>query len=246
MKMGKLPDIIIKENPRSLAHVCADIIASTADASIKKKGSFAIAISGGSTPRPIHRLLAREPYISDIPWDKMHLFWVDERWVPYQDPASNYGTAKEDFLDMVPLGPTQIHRMPVETTPEDGAKQYQKDLIDFFNIKGKRFPAFDLIILGIGKDGHTASLFPGQHALCEEEKMVMAIIGGDPFVYRLTLTLPVLNNAGKILFVVSGKGKSEILSKVLTQRHIKLPAQLVKPVNNELTWLVDRAASSKL
>jgi len=238
--------ILFLENSTDLARAGAGIFVSTAKRSIEEKGYFAAAISGGSSPRRLHRLLVKEPYLSGIPWERTHIFWVDERCVPEDDPASNYGAAKGDFLDLAPIPPGHIHRMPGETPPEQGALNYQEELMDFFRLNKGELPVFDLILLGIGTDGHTASLFPGHGALQERERLVTAVRGGHPNVSRLTMTFPVINNAGKILFIVTGKGKSGIINKIFNKAHKSLPAQMIQPVKGELIWLMDREAASLL
>ena len=157
--------IIIKDSPDSLAREAAEIFVAMARESVAHRDHFSVAISGGSTPRHMHKMLAEDPYLSEMPWYKTHIFWVDERCVPENDPASNYGAAKSDFIDRVPVPKVNIHPMPCRVSPEDGAIRYQRELIDFFQSGDDRFPVFDLIFLGIGTDGHTASLFPGQRAL---------------------------------------------------------------------------------
>ena len=238
--------ILFLENPRDLARTGAGIFASAAKRGLEEKGYFTAAISGGSSPRPLYRLLIKEPYLSGIPWSGTHIFWVDERCVPEDDPASNYGAARGDFLDLTPIPPDHVHRMPGEAPPEHGALNYQEELKDFFRLNRGELPVFDLILLGIGPDGHTASLFPGQASLGEKEKLIVAVKGGDPLVSRLTMTFPVLNNAKNIIFIAQGRGKSRILKEVFNQRQKSLPAQMIQPVRGELIWLIDREAASLL
>ena len=240
------PEIIIKDNSTDLAVAAADIFTATAKECITHTGRFTIALSGGSTPRTLYRTLAEEPYYSLIPWDKIHIFWVDERCVQQNDPASNYGAVKKDLLDRVPIPIEQIHPMLGEAFPEKGAVEYQRELRAFFRIKNGEFPVFNLIFLGIGKDGHTASLFPGQKALEERERLVTAVKGGNPDVSRITLTFPLLNHAEKIIFLVSGNGKALILKAIFEDNAAQLPAQKVRPINGKLTWLIDREAGSLL
>ena len=199
-----------------------------------------------TTPRLFYRMLALEPYVSEIPWDKMHIFWVDERCVPENDAASNYGAAKKDFLNRVPISETQVYPMPGKLPPEDGARTYQKTLMDFFHLRYGQFPTFDQIFLGMGADGHIASLFPEHVALDEKEKLVVAVKGGDPYVSRLTMTLPVLNRARQIVFLVSGKGKAAALKRVFEGDQAILPIRKIRALEGELTWLLDREAASLL
>jgi len=194
----------------------------------------------------MHRMLAEEPHSTKTPWGRTHIFWVDERCVPEKDRASNYGAAKRDFLDKVPIPAGHVHPMPLEASHEEGALIYQQKLMDFFQLEAGQFPIFDLIFLGIGKDGHTASLFPGQKALDETEKPVIAVKGGDPDVNRLTMTYPVLNRAKQIVFLVTGKGKAAVLKTIFEVAGAGLPARTVNPINGKLTWLIDRDAASML
>jgi len=238
--------IIIKDNPNHLAQEAVKLFFKTASESARKKGVFTVAVSGGSTPRQMYRLFVKEPYFSEIPWDKTHLFWVDERCVSYSHQYSNFGAAEKDFINNIPIPDENVHPMPVESLPEVGSVAYQDVLIDFFNLEQRGLPRFDLIILGIGKDGHTASLFPGQSALDEKERLVVTVKGGNPEVSRLTMTLPVLNNAREILILVSGEQKAETLKTVLESNQAMLPVQKVRPISGILKWLIDLEAASMI
>ena len=240
------PQITIKDTPIDLARTAADLFSMGAKECVAKNGRFVVAISGGTTPRLFHRTLVKEPYVSNIPWDKTHIFWVDERCVPDSDAASNYGTSKKDFLNRAPIPKTQIYPMPGTLSPEDGARKYQKALMEFFNLKYGQFPTFDLICLGTGTDGHTASLFPGLKTLDETERLVIPVKGGDPAVSRLTMTFPVLNRAKQIIFMVSGKNKADIIQTILEFPKARLPAQRVQPLDGTLTWLLDSVSASML
>lgn len=245
-KMIPKAHITVKDTPTDLAGTAVDIFRMSANECIAKNGRFLVAISGGTTPRLFHRMLVQEPYVSEIPWDKMHIFWVDERCVPENDTASNYGASKKDFLNRTPISKTQFYPMPGRLPPEDGARKYQKTLMEFFHLKYGQFPTFDLIFLGTGKDGHTASLFPGQKALDEMERLVISVKGGEPYVSRLTMTFPVLNHAKKIIFIVSGKNKADIVKTILESPKARLPAQRIQPLNGTITWLLDRESASIL
>jgi 6-phosphogluconolactonase len=205
-----------------------------------------VALSGGSSPRPMHRLLGEEPYLSEIPWHTTHIFWVDERCVSINDPASNYGAARADFLEGVPIPENQVHPMPADLYPEEGAVAYEKELVEFFQTGPSEIPVLDLICLGIGNDGHTASLFPGHRALDERKRLIITARGGEPAVDRLTMTLPLLNNARNIVFVVSGKEKAMILKAILDGSSPRFPAQMVSPVAGQLTYLLDKDAASMI
>jgi 6-phosphogluconolactonase len=154
--------------------------------------------------------------------------------------------AKKDLLDVIPIPKMQVHPMPGELAPQHGALKYQQEIIDFFQPRVGKFPIFDLIFLGIGTDGHTASLFPGQIALHEKEKLVVAVKGGKPDVSRLTMTLPILNSARHLVFMVSGKEKASVVKTALEQSQVKLPAQRIHPLNGTISWLLDRDAASLL
>jgi 6-phosphogluconolactonase len=239
-------NIVIKRDISELAEASADIVISCAKESVSKRGRFVPAVSGGSSPRPLYRLLAEGPYVRKMPWNKTHIFWVDERCVPVKDPASNYGTAKGDLLDKVPIPTAQIHPMPVDDPTGKGILAYQHELETFFHPEEGDWPVFDLVILGIGTDGHTASLFPGSPSLEEKEKWVVAVKGGDPDVSRLTMTLPVLNAARKVVYLVSGRRKAEIIKRIFTVGKPPLPAARIRPVSGDLIWLIDQEAASLL
>jgi len=171
---------------------------------------------------------------------------VDERCVPADSPESNYGTAKRSFVDKVPIPQTHVHRITCELSPKVSAKEYQKTLIDFFALKGTRMPRFDLIYLGMGADGHIASLFPGQKSLYEKEKLVVAVKGGNPNLDRISMTLPLLNQGRHIVFLITGEEKARTVRTVLEERITQLPARKIQPLKGRLTWLMDRAAASLL
>jgi 6-phosphogluconolactonase len=240
------PRIFISDTSEKVASKGADLFVLRAKASVKTRGKFFVALSGGSTPRPMHRLLIQEPYWSEMPWGQVHVFWVDERCVPVADPASNFGAAKEDFVRQASIPAGQLHPMPGEMAPELGAMKYQEELVSTFQLIRGEFPIFDVILLGVGADGHTASLFPHQKALNETERMVVAVKGGEPNVSRLTMTLPVINKAREIVFLVSGKEKARAVKAVIETEDQGLPAQKVTPVNGVLTWLLDHDAASQL
>jgi len=238
--------IIIKDDPILLAKQAAEIFVASAIRSVNKRGRFSVAISGGSTFRVMHKRLAREPYVLNIPWGKIHIFWVDERCVSQDSHKSNYGTAKRDFINKVPISKTHVHFIECESSPEISVKEYQKILRDFFSFERTRIPRFDLIYLGMGVDGHIGSLFPGQKTLCEKEKLVVAVKGGDPRANRISMTLPLLNQARHIVFLITGEEKANTVQAVLEGKKLRLPAQKIGPPNGRLTWLLDRGAASLL
>ena len=239
-------EIIIESDAIQLANKGAAIFCQCAKDSIDRNGCFSVAVSGGSTPRAMHRLLGQEPYLFEINWQRTDIFWVDERLVPLEDPASNFGAAKTDWLAKIPIPANQVHPMPGQRQPEVGASEYQLELEKYFHDRQPKFPIFDLIFLGIGTDGHTASLFPGDTAAQTTDKWVLGVKGGDPDVFRLTLTLPVLNQARSICFMISGNSKAAVMNTVFKNPDVQLPAQLVRPLNGKLLWLLDQAAASLL
>ena len=238
--------VFIEPDLATLAKKGAAIFSRIASESVVVRGAFAVALSGGSTPRPMHRMLCEEPYLSEIPWARTNLFWVDERCVPVHHPASNYGAATVDFLRSVPIPETQVHPMPVHLSPEQGAAAYQEEIVRWFWSHSQKFPVFDLIFLGIGTDGHTASLFPGQNALSEKERLVVPVSGGNPHVDRLTMTFSLINTAREVVFLVSGREKGEILKSIIQGPPDRFPAQMVRPLRGNLIWLMDREAASQL
>ena len=191
-------------------------------------------------------MLASPACLASIPWEKVHLFWVDERCVPADDVRSNFGTARKDFLSQVPIPEKNLHPVRGEFPPEKSAKDYESELIGFFRLEEEEFPAFDLIFLGMGADGHTASLFPGDKALLEEKRRVLAVRGGLPTLDRITMTRPVLNRARRIAFLVAGREKAQTVRAVVSGDDPSVPAGMIRPSQGELVWLLDRAAASLL
>jgi 6-phosphogluconolactonase len=214
--------------------------------SIASKGTFSVAISGGSTPRSLYLLLGSDYYIRTIKWLHVHVFWADERCVPQDDEQSNFKLAHDAFLSKVPIPDGNVYRIKGKESADDGARAYEHALGEFF---GKSvLPVFDLIMLGLGEDGHTASLFPDSLALAEEERFVVAVPKQPPEPDRITLTLPVLNNAFQIIFLVAGSAKAHILQEVLEDPDARkrYPAGLVCPARGKVTWLIDNAAAGLL
>jgi len=235
--------IIIAADADDLACRAAELFKNAARAYVDQKGRFVAALSGGSTPRGMYRLLASPPALTEVPWEHTHLFWVDERCVAPSDPESNLGTAWRDLLRYLSLPPENIHIVRGDFPPEEAADEYQMELTWFFQLGEGEFPIFDLIFLGMGKDGHTASLFPGQSGLHEESRLAMAVKGGTPDVYRTTLTFPVLNRARRIVFLVAGMDKAETVKALLEGAQPDLPAAKIKPLQGEVIWLLDQEAA---
>ena len=217
---------------------------------IAERERFTVALSGGSLIKLLCPPLVAEPLRSQIDWAAWHVFWADERYLPLGHPESNYSLARDHLFDHVNIPPSQVHA--VETAAADpaaAATAYQATLHRVFQPSPGQLPRFDLIMLGMGEDGHTASLFPGHPFLLETERWVAPVFDSPkPPPERITLTLPVINNARQVLFIVAGEGKADTLQKVLDSNSMTdaLPSQLVQPVHGELHWFVDEAAAAKL
>jgi 6-phosphogluconolactonase len=204
-----------------------------------------VALSGGSTPKLLFELLAdpNEPFRDQIPWPDIHFFWSDERHVPPDDPDSNYRMANEAMLSRVPVATNNVHRVPSENpNATEAASEYEQTLVQ---ITQQPLPRLDLIMLGLGTDGHTASIFPGSEVLHENNRLVAAPWVEKFQTYRITMTLPLLNNGASVVFLVSGAEKATIVKEVL-QGPEKYPAQAVKPTNGELLWMLDEDAASDI
>jgi 6-phosphogluconolactonase len=217
---------------------------------VADSGRARIAISGGSTPKAVFETLADPtlPWHSRMPWGSLDLYWVDERCVPPDHAESNYRMTREALLNKVPLLPGQIHRMEGELEPERAADRYESELRNSFRLEGAERPRFDLIALGMGSDGHTASLFPYTEALHELDRLVAANRVPQKDAWRITLTWPVIDHASSVFFLVAGADKAEILKEVLTgpRDPERLPSQLIWPVSGILTLILDKAAAALL
>jgi len=236
-------DIRILNTPQELFQAAAAEFIALASAAIRDHGKFTVALSGGSTPKSLYSVLAR----SALPWDKIFFFWSDERHVPPDHPESNYRMAKEALLSKVPVPPENIFRVRAEEKNANVvAKDYEEALKLFFRLRPGEFPRFDLILLGLGPDGHTASLFPNTAALNETKLLVVANWVEKFKANRITFTYPVLNNAACVIFLVSGADKADMVRTVLEDGRADLPSQRVHPVNGRLLWLLDKGAASKL
>jgi 6-phosphogluconolactonase len=229
-----------------MAEKGATLFAMDAKRNVKDRGRFLVALSGGGTPRPLFRKLKDEPFRSTIPWSKTHILWVDERCVPSTDEASNYGAALKDFIGAVPIPESQVHPMPGHLAGNKGAALYEKVLQYTLITSEEKLPVLDFVLLGIGIDGHTASLFPGREALEESKRWVLSVKGGHPKVERLTLTFPIINHARKILFMAAGKEKAPIVKKVVELHDKQYPASWVRPSMGKTIWLIDQDAASLL
>jgi len=241
-------EVRILEDANKLAQEAAIEFARLAAAAVHEKELFAVALSGGSTPRSLYSLLATEPWLSQLPWPRMHFFWSDERHVPPDHPDSNYRMVDEALFSKVPIPPENIHRIRgEESDPAQAAVEYEQELQNFFRLTAAQLPKFDLALLGLGTDGHTASLFPDTAALNERGHSVVANRVEKLNTWRITLTLPILNNATNVMFLVSGPAKANILRAVLEpDRAAQYPAQLIRPTAGRLLWLVDIEAAALL
>lgn len=245
---GSRGEVRVFATPDDLARAAAETFQRLTIEAVEERGHATVALSGGSTPRQMGQLLAQPPFREQVPWAALDIFWGDERWVPETHPDSNAGAARAAFLDQVPIPPERIHPFPtVDLEPVAAAAAYEQ-LLRAVPSGATDLPRFDLIFLGMGDDGHTASLFPGTAAL--EEHSALAVAHHVPKLNstRLTLTVPVLNAGGHVIFLVAGDSKAETLAMVLDgpERPTDLPAQLVKPDSGRLVWLVDRAAAARL
>ncbi len=232
--------------PQDLSHAAAEEVIRAVTEAVAHRGRFTIALSGGSTPKNLYTLIAAN---ANLPWDRMFFFWGDERHVPPDDPESNYRMTKESLLSKVPIPPENIFRVPAENPDAAAvAEAYEQTLRKFFAVAPGEFPRFDLILLGMGPDGHTASLFPETAALKEKSHLVVANWVEKLKTHRITFTLPVLNAARCVAFLVSGMDKAAVLREVLEgdAPGEQYPSKLVRPSDGKLIWFVDRAAASEL
>lgn len=229
----------------SLSRAAAALLVRQANLAVAARGRFSVALSGGATPRRTYELLAAPPWVDQVPWDRVHVFWGDERCVPGNDSRSNARMAQEAWLDHVPIPGDQIHPMNCALDPAAAARQYEAQLREFFSGEP---PILDLVRLGLGLDGHTASLFPGTAVLKEAEHWAAAVYRAEPDPCRVTLTAPLINQAAVVAFLVAGGAKAGVLREVLhgPRDPARLPAQLIQPHHGELLWLTDLAAAAEL
>lgn len=243
MALLQSAQVTVARDAQALMTAAALRVAALSEAAIQRHGRFTWALAGGSTPRSLYALLAQPPFISSVNWSRVEFFWGDERCVAPDHPDSNYRMARETLLDSIRPDPARVHRMLGEEPPSAAALAYEAELHDHFGLRmGSPPPSFDLILLGMGVDGHTASLFPHSLALRETQRWVTF----DPLAKRLTLTRPVLNAGAQVLFLVSGTNKAARLKQVLEGPDEGLPAQRIRPEHGRLTWLLDAAAAAEL
>jgi 6-phosphogluconolactonase len=240
------PNVLVFDDSAEVARAGTRRFVDLSREAIFARGRFSVALAGGSTPKIIYELLASDQYRNEVEWEHVHVFFGDERCVPPDHKDSNYRMASEAMLASVPLPRAHIHRMIGEGDAVANARLYEDELREFF--AGADWPSFDLIMLGMGDDGHTASLFPGTRALAEQQAWVTANWVEKFNTFRITLTAPAINHAAHIMFIVTGAGKADRLPEVLTGARDpeRLPSQLIKPVNGTLEWFTDKAAAAKL
>jgi len=236
-------DVRVFADVDELSLRAAEAAVATINESVRNNGSFSVALSGGNMPRTLYRLLSSR-FRDEIPWTKVHVFWGDERYVPLADPQSNYRMARETSLDAVPCPAGNVHPMPTELpNPEVAAREYEKTLRSYFS---KDWPRFDLVLLGLGEEGHTASLFPGSPALNESKRWVVAVKAPAKPALRLTLTLPAITGASNIYFLITGSNKAEALHHVLTGSPDpkSYPASGIRRAKGTVIWWLDQAAAA--
>ena len=246
--MTAQPEVRILESPQALFHAGAEEFVRLANEAVRARGRFTVALAGGSTPNNLYTLLAGSGK-DLVPWDKICFFFGDERHVPPDHHDSNYRMACETMLSKVPVPRENVFRVPAENPDASAAAYaYEQTLQKFFHLKKGEFPSFDLVLLGMGPDGHTASLFPHTSALHDQMRLVAANWVEKFKTYRITFTYPVINHAGWVIFLVAGVEKQEVLREVLHGKSApeQLPSQGVRPVNGRLIWMVDQAAAGKL
>ncbi len=250
MAQGTQVSYRVSDSAADLSRMAAEHLVEQIKLAVAQRGKARVAVSGGNTPRATFELLANpaEPYFAQMPWDRLELYWVDERSVPPDDKESNYRMTREAMLDKVPLSPDRVFRIEGELDPEEAAARYESVIRGQFRLEGAEVPQFDIISLGMGDDGHTASLFPHTQALHEFTRIVVANHVPQKETWRVTLTLPVLLHARDVFFLVEGAGKASVLKEVLLgpydpESH---PSQLVRPENGRLLFLLDRASAASL
>jgi 6-phosphogluconolactonase len=242
---GERGQVVVTHNAAALADVAATLIAKTTVKAVDEHRQVFIALSGGSTPKAMGSLLVQPPYVTDVHWDTVTFFWGDERWVPLSSPESNAGEAKRGFLDQVPIPPQQVIPFDTESRDPESAAAAMEEKIRSL-VPGSPTPRFDLIILGLGDDGHTASLFPDTAAIQEHNRLVTAHYVEKLEAHRLTFTPALINAAKHVVFLVSGAGKAKVLADVLDGGIDVDRLPVIRPTDGTLTWMVDQAAAAEL
>lgn len=243
--------VVVVDDADALAREAAEEFERRAIAAVASRGRFTVALSGGSTPRRLYTLLADPAgaFHKTISWSRVHLFWSDERHVPPEDSRSNYRMARETLISRVPIPPDNVHRIEAELPDAaEAAARYDAGLARFFSLSPGEFPRFDLMLLGVGPEGHTASLFPGTKALEVRDRRVVESWVPKLNAFRITMTIPVFRRAAAVLFLISGEDKAPVLRTVFDPKGPPdaLPCQLIRPDTGDLIWLVDRPAAAGL
>lgn len=231
--------------PESLSETAARLFVKRSRRAVQVQNQFSVALAGGHTPERTYQILSQPPFRDQVPWAKAHVFWSDERCVPPDNPHSNARMAHQALLDHVPIPPDQIHPIRRGRNPRQAAEEYERLLRSFF---AGKLPCFDFILLGLGENGHTASIFPGTQAVEEQERWVIAVYVAEQAMWRITMTPLLINQAAMVAFLVAGTAKARVLQRVLDgpfEPH-DLPAQLIQPVSGNLDWIVDEQAYQEL
>jgi 6-phosphogluconolactonase len=250
--MPRHVEVTIKVSPdtAALAAATAELFTESAKTAVAARGVARIAVSGGSTPKIVFKMLAdpSHPFLTEVPWDKLQLYWVDERCVPPDHAESNYRMTKEAMLTQIPLPAANVHRMEGELDPEEAASKYEAEIRNSFKLEGAETPTFDLVLLGMGPDGHTASLFPHTEGLNEMARIVIPNHVPQKDAWRVTLTWPVIVQGREVAFLIEGKEKTEMAKTVFTGPYDPetYPAQLIRPASGKLTLMMDVAAAAGL
>lgn len=238
-------ELHIEKDAKALSASLAEWINNYIQQVLAKQDRFTFVLSGGSTPKALYALLAESPYKESIPWEKLHFFWGDERAVPFEDSRNNAKMCYDELLDKVPVKAENIHIMRTDISPEESAAEYEKVVKAYF--EGSE-TTFDFVLLGMGDDGHTLSLFPGTEVIHEQHALATSFFLQAQDMYRITLTAPVVNDAACVAFLAAGAGKAEVLKQVLNgDRNVDLyPSQIIQPEKGQLHWFVDEAAAALL
>lgn len=245
MNLNQKNNIYIFQTAETLAKEAADLMIKISKLAIEKKGRFVLSLSGGTTPEYLFTLLTKIPYRDEIQWDKTFVFWGDERCVPSDNKLNNANRAKTLLLNHIDIPSINIFPIPVDIEPKEAAQKYENSIKEFF---GNNTPRFDLIFLGLGEDGHTASLFPESNLVFEDKRLTSEVYVEEQIMFRITMTPYLINQAHNIIFLVEGENKAKVLKTVLTgpRQSNKFPAQVIEPEDGSLYWLVDNKSAALL
>ncbi len=243
--MNQQNNISVFATTAALAQATADLMIAIAKNAIENRGRFIVSLSGGTTPEYLYTLLTKPAYRDKIPWNKTFVFWGDERFVPPDDKQNNAHMAKTFLLDHVDIPAINIYPVPVDAEPAVAAEKYEASIKKFF---GEQTPRFDFMLLGLGENGHTASLFPGTDVVFENRRLVKEVYVAEQHMFRITMTTALINKANNIIFLVEGENKAAILKTILsgTKQPDKFPAQIIEAEEGNLYWMVDKKAAALL